>query len=304
MAIRVICPGCMTSFEVDDRFAGKKGPCPKCGHIIEIPKEKLVIHAPDDITDGGKTRKNVGHDARPILQQRFTFTGGQVALGAAGVAAFFAISYLVGLAHNGWVSLIVGTILALAIAFPIADFGYMITRDDNDIDETMFKDVGERRRRSFYAALVFVGSWLVFETFLYFLGGSGLIPCLYLVPIAAIGSFGALIFFDCNFGKALLIYLIFAVVAIIGRGLIISDGWTPNGWIWQTNYRSIATGKQTPRVENKAKSEETAKPDEKGTESTGDRSGAASTSEKKEPAKPTISREAPKVDPLKSGRRR
>jgi hypothetical protein len=63
----------MTSFEVDDRFAGKKGPCPKCGHIIEIPKEKLVIHAPDDITDGGKTRKNVGHDARPSLQERCTF---------------------------------------------------------------------------------------------------------------------------------------------------------------------------------------------------------------------------------------
>ena len=26
MSIHVICPGCMTQFEVSDRFAGKKGP--------------------------------------------------------------------------------------------------------------------------------------------------------------------------------------------------------------------------------------------------------------------------------------
>ena len=54
----------MTSFEVDDRFAGKKGPCPKCGHIIEIPKEKLVIHAPDEVVTEGKTKKMLGQDAR------------------------------------------------------------------------------------------------------------------------------------------------------------------------------------------------------------------------------------------------
>ena len=302
MAIRVICPGCMTSFEVDDRFAGMKGPCPKCGHLIEMPKEKLVIHAPDDITDGGKTRKNVGHDARPILQERFTFTGGQIALGIAGAAAFFLISYFVGLAHSGWLSLIVGAILAFAIAFPIADFGYKITRDDNDLEEVMFKDPNERRRRSLFASLVFAGSWLVFEAFVYFLGGSGLIACLYLVPIAAIGSFGALIFFDCNFGKARLIYLIFAFAAIIGRGLIITDGWTPKGWIWETNYRSIATGKKNPRVEKKAKPEEKAAETETATDAK--QPAAAPKNEKKEPEKPAISREAPKVDPLKSGRRR
>jgi hypothetical protein len=298
----------MTSFEVDDRFAGKKGPCPKCGHIIEIPKEKLVIHAPDDITDGGKTRKNVGHDARPILQERFTFTGGQIALGAAGAAAFFLISYLVGLAHSGWLSLIVGAILAFVIAYPIADFGYKLTRDENDLDKVMFEDPSERRRRSFFASLVFAGSWLVFEAFVYFLGGSGLIACLYLIPIAAIGSFGALIFFDCNFGKALLIYLIFAFVAIIGRGLIITDGWTPKGWIWETNYRSIATGQKNPSATKKAKPEEEPKSEDKAAESQDGaekaKPAAAPKNEKKEPEKPALSREAPKVDPLKSGRRR
>ena len=166
----------------------------------------------------------------------------------------------------------------------------------------MFKDPNERRRRSLFASLAFAGSWLVFEAFVYFLGGSGLIACLYLVPIAAIGSFGALIFFDCNFGKALLIYLIFAFAASIGRGLIITDGWTPKGWIWETNYRSIATGKKNPRVEKKAKPEEKAAETDGATDAK--QPAAAPKNEKKESEKPTISREAPKVDPLKSGRRR
>ncbi|MBP5621296.1 MAG: hypothetical protein J6X44_04705, partial [Thermoguttaceae bacterium] len=98
MAIRVICPGCMTSFEVDDRFAGKKGPCPKCGHIIEIPKEKLIIHAPDSITDGGKTKAaaHTGHDARPIAAKRVIYTGKQIFWGVMGALGALALTYLVG----------------------------------------------------------------------------------------------------------------------------------------------------------------------------------------------------------------
>lgn len=283
----------MTSFEVDDRFAGKKGPCPKCGHIIEIPKEKLVIHAPDSIIDGSKTRKTTGHDARPILQERFTFTGGQVALWCVGAAAFLAISYLAGLAHNGWVSLGVGAILALLIAFPIADFGYMITRDDNDLDEEMFKDVGERRRRSFYASLVFVASWFVFEGFVYFLGGTGLVSCCYLVVIAMIGAIGAVVFFDCNYGKALLIYMMFAVAAVVGRGLIIDDGWTPNGWVWNARHRPIAEAKPRPGRES-ATPPTTESPEEP----------TPAAPETKEPPKPTLSREAPKIDLTKERPRR
>ncbi|MGI6401534.1 MAG: hypothetical protein ACOX0A_05410 [Thermoguttaceae bacterium] len=297
MAIRVICAGCMTSFEVDDRFAGKKGPCPKCGHIIEIPKETVIVHAPDHITDGKKTLKNMaGHDARPILQERFTFTGKQVFLGFLGVAVFFLLSYLIGLIHNGWASLIGGTILAFVIAFPIADVGYMLTRDDNDLDDVMFSDAYERRRRSLYAALVFACSWLVFEGFVYFLGGAGLFACLYLVPIAAVGSFGALIFFDCNFGKAFLIYLIFAFAAIIGRGLIITDGWTPKGWIWEDSYR-IAV-KKAPAPSTKTEKKSVASDSEEQSEQ-----GAEPDAEK-EPQKPALSREAPKIDPRKLNRRR
>src|SRR5882757_8911860 len=51
MPIQVTCPNpkCLTRFSVADKFAGQKGPCPKCKQIITIPKkeEELIIHAPD-----------------------------------------------------------------------------------------------------------------------------------------------------------------------------------------------------------------------------------------------------------------
>ena len=48
MPIQVTCPGCLKRFSVADKFAGQKGPCPKCKQIITIPKkeDEVVIHAP------------------------------------------------------------------------------------------------------------------------------------------------------------------------------------------------------------------------------------------------------------------
>lgn len=294
----------MTSFEVDDRFAGKKGPCPKCGHLIEIPKEKLVIHAPDDITEGGKTRKNVGHDARPIQQRLFTLSGRQVAVGFGGVVMVFLLSYLVGLAHSPVLSTIIGALLAFGIAFPIADFGYMLIRDENDLEIYLGN---ERHIRALKAAVVFAASWIVFELFVHFLGGTGLFACLYLIPIAAIGSFGALIFFDCNFGSALLVYLMFAFSAIICRGLIYTDGMKPNGWIWQ---RSSVAARQNPRANKPKKADAPAAEDSAApaTDSKADNNKKPAekpaSNEPKETSKPTLNREAPKIDQKDLNRRR
>ncbi len=51
MPIQVTCPNpkCLKRFTVEDKWAGKKGPCPKCKQIITVPKkeDELIIHAPD-----------------------------------------------------------------------------------------------------------------------------------------------------------------------------------------------------------------------------------------------------------------
>ncbi len=219
----------MTSFEVDDRFAGKRGPCPKCGHIIEIPKEKLIIHAPDTITDGGKTKATAlaGHDARPIAAKRIIYTGKQIFWGVMGALGALALTYLVGASGLTLVAKIFGAIAVFLIAYPIAEFGYTLIRDENDLEMLLGN---ERHWKSFYTALVFGASWLVFEGFAYFLNATGPMTCLYLLVCGALGAIGALVFFDCNYGKAVLVYALFAVAAIVGRGLLLE-----HGWVWQTN---------------------------------------------------------------------
>jgi hypothetical protein len=49
MPIQVTCKHCLTRFNVSEKFAGKKGPCPKCKQEITVPAltEQVVIHAPE-----------------------------------------------------------------------------------------------------------------------------------------------------------------------------------------------------------------------------------------------------------------
>lgn len=63
MLIRVTCPGCLTRFNVSEKFAGREGPCPKCKKVIKIPSkdEEVVIHAPE--TSGPTDSKG-----RPVLK--------------------------------------------------------------------------------------------------------------------------------------------------------------------------------------------------------------------------------------------
>jgi len=56
MAILVVCSGCKKSFNVDDKFAGKTGACPKCKAKITVPEKapEVTVHAPDEFSGGGK----------------------------------------------------------------------------------------------------------------------------------------------------------------------------------------------------------------------------------------------------------
>ncbi|MBQ7111239.1 MAG: hypothetical protein IJO06_08455 [Thermoguttaceae bacterium] len=288
MAIRVLCSGCMTSFEVGDQFAGQKGPCPKCGHIIEIPKVQVVVHAPDEVVQDGKTTR-VGKETRPIEQKRFEFSTQGLLLSLLGILLVFGAAFGVGLAKSAVLSGIVGAVAVFGIAFPIARFGYMLIRDADDLEKL---EGGELAQKSLFAALVFGGSWIVFELFVAFLGSQGLTATLLLIPVAIVGSFGALIFFDCNFGKALLVYAVFAACAIFGRGLLFQ----PNGWIWEArpNAAAPAPELEKTRTQTPAKTETSATPE------TADENEPEAQAETPVETAPT--REAPKPNPIRRRR--
>ena len=296
MAIRVICSGCMTSFEVGDQFAGQKGPCPKCGHIIEIPKVQVVVHAPDEVVQDGKTTR-VGKETRPIEQKRFEFSTQGLLLGLLGILLVFGAAFGVGLAKSAVLSGIVGAVAVFGIAFPIARFGYMLVRDADDLEKL---EGSELTQKSLFTALVFGASWIVFELFVAFLGSQGLTAALLLIPVAVVGSFGALIFFDCNFGKALLVYAVFAACAIFGRGLLFQ----PNGWIWEARPNAAAPAPElgTP---SKAKAQKNAAPSEPVADSpeTPEAEPATETEAQVEtPADAAPTREAPKPNPIRRRR--
>ena len=61
MPIQVTCPGCLKRFTVNDKFAGKSGPCPSCRKVIKIPdkSEEVVIHAPEQSGPKDSTGKSV-----------------------------------------------------------------------------------------------------------------------------------------------------------------------------------------------------------------------------------------------------
>lgn len=288
MAIRVLCSGCMTSFEVGDQFAGQKGPCPKCGHIIEIPKVQVVVHAPDEVVQDGKTTR-VGKETRPIEQKRFEFSTQGLLLSLLGILLVFGAAFGVGLAKSAVLSGIVGAVAVFGIAFPIARFGYMLIRDADDLEKL---EGGELAQKSLFAALVFGGSWIVFELFVAFLGSQGLTATLLLIPVAIVGSFGALIFFDCNFGKALLVYAVFAACAIFGRGLLFQ----PNGWIWEARQNAAAPA---PELE-KTRTQTPAKTEASATPETADENEPEAQAETPVETAPT--REAPKPNPIRRRR--
>ena len=57
MSIIVVCPGCLKSFKVSDKFAGKTGPCPNCKRTLQVPtkESEVKVHVPEAFAGGGKS---------------------------------------------------------------------------------------------------------------------------------------------------------------------------------------------------------------------------------------------------------
>ena len=68
MSIIVVCPGCLKSFKVSDKFAGKKGPCPNCKRTLQVPtkEQEVQVHAPEAFAGGGK---NASGNSSPSLSR-------------------------------------------------------------------------------------------------------------------------------------------------------------------------------------------------------------------------------------------
>ena len=130
-SIRVTCAKCHTRFDVSEKFAGKKGPCPKCKETIQIPTvDEVVVHAPEH---SGPTDSKGEAVLKPISRSETILSGVQITLIVASILLFLVASFVLGNVYTDkenfpiWL-LAIG---AIAIAFPIAYVAYTFLRNQD-----------------------------------------------------------------------------------------------------------------------------------------------------------------------------
>ena len=129
MPISVVCPGCKARFTVSEKFAGKKGPCPKCKVVITIPDkptEEVTIHEPEQFAGGGKDAK--GRPVlKPISRKVTKLSPVQMAAIGGAMIATLVIAFLLRGIENKVPIITIGLLL---VSPPLAVAGYTFLRDD------------------------------------------------------------------------------------------------------------------------------------------------------------------------------
>ncbi|MCL2745062.1 MAG: hypothetical protein FWE67_14555 [Planctomycetaceae bacterium] len=223
MPINVVCPGCFKRFSVSDRFAGMKGPCPKCNTVINIPKAAVKIHGAEDFDQGGKTAAGK-LILKPLERLDMDFDPVKAGIALAGVLAMFIAALLIGSMNLQKGTLdVIGGIGLIFIAFPVSLFGYQILRDREDlfmlIGEDLYKRVG-------LCAAVYAAVWILFELTIWYTGANEYVLCMYFAVFAISAAAAAHGILDINFGSALLHFLIFFIAVLFLRWAIGLD------WLW------------------------------------------------------------------------
>lgn len=162
MPIQITCQKCHKRFSVNDKFAGKSGPCPNCKSTIKIPEksEEVVIHAPENLGPKDSSGKAI---LQPIEREEVK-TSPVAVVGIVGAIILAIIAAVVlrfqfppgaedgAIAQTLWWILAVGAVL---LAPPLALAGYWFLRND----ELEPYRGGELALRVLICAVVYAALW-------------------------------------------------------------------------------------------------------------------------------------------------
>ena len=215
MAISVVCPSCKKRFSVHDKFAGKKGPCPKCKGIIQVPEktEEVVVHTPDAFGPKGTTGRAVLKPvARADTKVSPVLTAIVIVAGLAGLIAAWLLR-----SPKGDVSWLVLTGGALGLAPPLVWGGYAFLRDD-ELEPYRGR---EALLRVCICGLVYAALWgLVAVLASYVFRGVPfeVVHMAVIMPVmVGIGAFGAFATLELDFGMGALHYGLYLAVTVLLR---------------------------------------------------------------------------------------
>ncbi|MDR0336581.1 MAG: zinc-ribbon domain-containing protein [Planctomycetaceae bacterium] len=223
MAINVVCPGCLKRFQVSDRFAGAKGPCPNCNTVISIPKASVKIHGAEEFEQGGKTATGKLL-LKPISRLEMDFDPIYAGFCTLAVLVIYGLTWIFGsvITSVGARDLI-GVIGVFLLAFPLSLFGYQILRDR----EQLFMLTGsDLYKKTAVSAIVYAVLWILFEIFIWQMNADLLFVWIYFAAFACVAMLTTHAVLDINIGSSLLHYMIFFATILILRGTL------GLGWLW------------------------------------------------------------------------
>lgn len=217
MAIDVICPGCHARFQVSEKFAGKKGPCPKCKVPITIPakSQEVVVHAPE--VTGPKDSAG-----RAVLQPIFRPDPKVSTPVIVGIVASVFVVLLLGLflriAFGGNVPQPLLIFGAIALAPPLAFAGYTFLRDDELEPYRGTALIVRLIPCSIVYPLLWGVYWLIFA---YLDVRPELIQMIFVLPaVVAAGALCAQASLDLEFGSGALHYALYLSATVLLRLLM------------------------------------------------------------------------------------
>ena len=212
MTIQVVCPGCKKRFSVDDKFAGKQGPCPKCKTVIKVPEktDDVVVHEPEAFGPKGKKGRAV---LKPIARTETKFS--PVVAGVAAGASLLVLLIAVLFRDQAPTGLLV--LGAILLAPPLVWAGYAFLRDDEYepfVDRELWIRVGA-------CSLVYALLWGLVPL----IAGYGLqldqlelIHMAFLAPVLiGLGAFTAYASLDFDFGMGAMHYGLYLSVTVLLR---------------------------------------------------------------------------------------
>ena len=244
MAIRVTCTKCHTRFNVSEKYAGQKGPCPKCKEVILVPKaeDEVVISAPVAGPKDGKGRQIL----KPIKRNENKFSMLQLVAMIGSVIVFLLGALFIQYSYSDEDRLALPLplmIFPMALVAPMVAYGAYNILKDQELDSFEGQELW---LRIVICGAIYALLWGAMPLAKYAFGDRYDTGTWILALVGMLGAGGAtgMLTFDFDYTMGLIHYGLFLGLCLIARvlaGIGVFPGMLENATT-QTTYLAPPVG--------------------------------------------------------------